>query len=343
MSTFTVAACAPPRAPRASHASRSLPRTSARGGGSPATGAAFGARGLAFRESIATDGVSAPTPAGVARSRGRASRPQTRALPPGFEETLARFSGFLVDPSPGVVPAVAANTAVFAGGIGVLLRGLTWPGVVNAWFLGAASLAAFGAGGYALVCLYFVFGSAVTKIKLEQKQKEGIAEARGGRRGVGSVWGSGLAGVCCAIAAVAGLPPGPDLYRLGFVASFCSKLSDTTASEVGKAYGKTTYMSTPPFKSVPRGTEGAVSLEGTVAGIAASLFFAGVAAGLGPTDLKGAAICAFAAFVATTFESWLGASTQGKKGFEWLTNDVVNAAQIVVAAAIAVAVGAATR
>ena len=65
-----------------------------------------------------------------------------------------------------MVPAVAANTAVFAGGIGVLLRGLTWPGVVNAWFLGAASLAAFGAGGYALVCLYFVFGSAVTKIKL---------------------------------------------------------------------------------------------------------------------------------------------------------------------------------
>ena len=59
--------------------------------------------------------------------------------------------------------------------------------------------------------------------------------------------------------------------------------------------------------------------------------------------MKGAAICAFAAFVATTLESWLGATTQGKKGFEWLTNDVVNAAQIVVAAAIAVAVGAATR
>lgn len=62
----------------------------------------------------------------------------------------------------------------------------------------------------------------------------------------------------------------------GFVASFCSKLSDTTASEVGKAYGMTTYMSTPPFTPVPRGTEGAVSAEGTAAGIAASLLFAGV-------------------------------------------------------------------
>ena len=76
-------------------------------------------------------------------------------------------------------------------------------------------MAAFGAGGYALVCLYFIFGSAVTKLKLEQKQAEGIAEARSGRRGVGSVWGSGSAGVLCALAALAGVPPGAELWRLG--------------------------------------------------------------------------------------------------------------------------------
>jgi len=202
-------------------------------------------------------------------------------------------------------------------------------------------MAAFGVRGYALVCLYFVFGSAVTKIKLEQKQAEGIAEARGGRRGVGSVWGSGIAGIACACLALAGVGPGENLWRLGFVASFCSKLSDTTASEVGKAYGKTTYMSTPPFRSVPRGTEGAVSLEGTVAGIGASLGFAGVAAAAGQVDLTGALIATLAAFVATTAESWLGATTQGEAGFEWLTNDVVNAVQITLAAAVAVALGAA--
>jgi uncharacterized protein (TIGR00297 family) len=258
-----------------------------------------------------------------------------------FEETLAQTSRFFADPSPGVLSAVAANTFVFVAGIKVLLRGLTWPGVANAWFLGTASMAAFGVGGYALVCLYFVFGSAVTKIKLEQKQKEGIAEARGGRRGVASVWGSGAAGLLCALCAVGGVPPGVDLWRLGFVASFCSKLSDTTASEVGKAYGRTTYLSTPPFTSVPRGTEGAVSVEGTLAGVAASFFFAGVAALLGQIDLHGAVICTGAAFVATTLESWLGATTQGKEGFDWLTNDVVNGAQILVAAGVAVAAGAA--
>jgi|TARA_B110000977_G_scaffold150526_1_gene190881 uncharacterized protein (TIGR00297 family) len=175
-------------------------------------------------------------------------------------------------------------------GIKTLLKGLTWPGVLNAWFLGTAACAAFGLGGYVLVCLYFVLGSAVTKLRLEQKQREGIAEARGGRRGVGSVWGSGVAGFVCALLALSGTAPvAQELWRLGFVASFCSKLSDTTASEVGKAYGKTTYMSTPPFKPVKRGTEGAVSLEGTLAGIGASVVFASAAACLRQVDFRGTA------------------------------------------------------
>jgi hypothetical protein len=63
------------------------------------------------------------------------------------------------------------------------LQGLTWEGVLNAWLLGTTVFAAFGRGGYLLVCLYFIFGTLVTKVKLEQKQKEGIAEARSGRRG----------------------------------------------------------------------------------------------------------------------------------------------------------------
>lgn len=47
-----------------------------------------------------------------------------------------------------------------------------------------------------------------------------------------SVWGSGLAGAICAAAALA--TGDPSLWRLGFVASFVSKLSDTVSSEIGK-------------------------------------------------------------------------------------------------------------
>lgn len=63
---------------------------------------------------------------------------------------------------PGAAAGVAVNTAVFTTGIKVLLKGLTPVGVAHAWFLGASIYSAFGAGGYLLVCLYFIFGSLVS-------------------------------------------------------------------------------------------------------------------------------------------------------------------------------------
>jgi uncharacterized membrane protein len=47
-----------------------------------------------------------------------------------------------------------------------------------------------------------------------------------------------------------------------------------------QAYGKTTYLIT-NLKLVPRGTEGAVSLEGTLAGLGAAAAYAAVAMAIG--------------------------------------------------------------
>lgn len=88
-------------------------------------------------------------------------------------------------------------------------------------------------------------GTTATKLKLKQKEKAGIAEKRGGKRGPESVIGSSAAAFFCAL--LASLPLAhfqtPEVYsllKLGFLANFCTKLSDTSASEVGKAFGKTT-------------------------------------------------------------------------------------------------------
>jgi uncharacterized membrane protein len=66
----------------------------------------------------------------------------------------------------------------------VLRRGLTYSGVVASWLLGGTVFSAFGQGGFLLVCLYFILGSAATKFRLKEKQAKGIAEARSGLRGV---------------------------------------------------------------------------------------------------------------------------------------------------------------
>ncbi|GIL95340.1 hypothetical protein Vretimale_1383 [Volvox reticuliferus] len=233
---------------------------------------------------------------------------------------------------PGLTTGVLCNSTVFALGYKVLRKGLTPLGVAHAWFLGTSIFSAFGLGGYVLVCLYFIFGTLVTKVKLEQKQKEGIAEARSGQRGPSSVWGSGIAGVACALLALATGDYG--VWQIGFVASFCSKLSDTVSSEVGKAYGRTTYLIT-TFQLVPRGTEGAVSLEGTVAGMIAALLFAATALVIGQVPTFAAAgVVTAAATVANLAESYLGASAQGRVA--WLSNDVVNMLQISLAAIVAI-------
>jgi uncharacterized protein (TIGR00297 family) len=129
-----------------------------------------------------------------------------------------------------------------------------------------------------------------------------------------------------------------DLYLLGYVASLSTKLADTFASEIGKAYGKTTFLIT-TLKRVEPGTEGAVSAEGTAASVLGGLLLSlyGWAVGLIGTDAI--AISTTAAFLATMAESLIGATLQEKKGFEWMTNEVVNFFNTLIGAGLAIAGG----
>jgi uncharacterized protein (TIGR00297 family) len=219
---------------------------------------------------------------------------------------------------------------------------LTPAGIVHAWILGVLLWGCLGWQGYLVVVVYFIIGSGVTYIGKAQKEALGIAEKRSGARGPENVWGSALVGAVCAILIFYLLTnnPNPDwisLLLLGFVASFCTKLSDTCGTEVGKAYGRRTFLIT-TLRPVPRGTEGAVSLEGTLAGIVGSLVIALVGWIVGFVPLTGILICAIAAFIATTIESLIGATIEGKVPF--LTHDVVNVLNTLIGAIVAIGLGA---
>lgn len=217
---------------------------------------------------------------------------------------------------------------------------LTLAGSLHAWVLGVIIWGTLGWRGYSVVMLYFLVGSAVTRIGMARKEAAGIAEKRGGARGPENVWGSAFTATICALG-VAAVGQGwlaaewTALLQLGYVASLATKLSDTTASEVGKAYGQSTFLIT-TLQPVPRGTEGAVSLEGTAAGIAGGLTIALVAYGLGLISLPGVAICTLAAFIATNLESVIGATLQHK--FDWLTNELVNVINTIIGAVVAIAI-----
>lgn len=143
----------------------------------------------------------------------------------------------------------------------------------------------------------------------------------------------------CAILSVQGdsfLGIPTDLFILGYVASIATKLSDTFASEIGKAYGKTTFLIT-TFQRVEPGTEGAVSLEGTIASVVGGLLITLYGYAVGLIDTPSVWISTIAAFIATNIESYLGATLQGTEGLDWMTNEVVNFFNTLIGAAIAIA------
>ncbi|KAJ6416906.1 hypothetical protein OIU84_002734 [Salix udensis] len=224
--------------------------------------------------------------------------------------------------------ALLSNLLIFVAGSPILVSGLSLSGIFAAFLLGNLTWRAFGPSGFLLVASYFVLGTAATKVKMAQKEAQGVAEKRKGRRGPGSVIGSSAAG--CPVSVL--------------------KLSDTVSSEIGKAYGKTTcflkgfgrlagsiwYSGDHDIKPFQGEAEGAVSAEGTLAGLLASILLASIGCILGEINAPEAVICVIASQIANVGESIIGAALQEKEGFQWLNNDVVNVINISVGSILAV-------
>ena len=210
---------------------------------------------------------------------------------------------------------------------------LTRAGWIHAGALGTILLGSLGWQGWLAVVLYLVLGSAVTKLGFRDKQRRGLAEARGGSRGPENVWGSAATGAALALLIGAGVEP-RSVLLVGFAASFAAKLADTFGSEIGKRWGRTTILIS-SFRRVPPGTEGAISLEGTLASAFGSLLMSVLmlALQLIPSwPLTG--LVMLIGLVATLAESLFGALVQDR--YDWMSNELVNALQTSLAAVLAI-------
>ena len=228
--------------------------------------------------------------------------------------------------------ALIVNTVLIA--LAQRLPLLTRWGWVHAGILGTVLWGSLGWTGWLSVVLYLGLGSAVTKLGFSDKQRRGLAEARGGCRSPLNVWGSAATGASLALLIAAGLEPKPWLLS-AFAASFAAKLADTFGSEIGKRWGRTPRLIT-TLRRVDPGTEGAISMEGTLASAVGSLLMAVVmwALALLPS-LSWMWLVAVVGLVATLAESVLGAVAQTR--LSWMSNELVNALQTSFAAVLMVA------
>jgi uncharacterized protein (TIGR00297 family) len=199
--------------------------------------------------------------------------------------------------------AVALGINVAVAGLAAALRVVRPSGAFAGCALGTVVLGFGGAGLYVLLWVFFAGGTLVTRLGKARKEAMGKAEEKGGRRGGANVLANVSVAAFCALAA--GLGPHGGALRLAAAAALATALMDTVGTEVGQAVASPTVL-LPDFRRVPPGTDGAVSVAGTLAGLAAAALLA--AAGVAAFVLTGEAAAAVvaAAFLGTILESLLG-------------------------------------
>lgn len=152
------------------------------------------------------------------------------------------------------------------------LKMLTFTGVVASFIIGSI-IGIFGSIEWLIVLIIFtLIGLFATKVGIKKKKEEGLQEGKHGERNYQNVVGVGLAP--CILAFIFFIQNGEyDLVlNIMFICTLCVAAADTVASELG-VKDKRVWMITTLKKTVP-GTNGGVSVYGTVTSIFASFFTA---------------------------------------------------------------------
>jgi uncharacterized protein (TIGR00297 family) len=224
--------------------------------------------------------------------------------------------------------AVGFNAAVAAAGY--FAGAVTLAGAAVGGAIGVAVMIGAGLSGWILLFAAFLFAAVTTRLGFARKAAAGIAESRGGRRGPGNALAN--TGLAAWAAAVSIGMRDPSLAHLAMVAALVTASSDTVASEAGKAWGRTTWL---PFslRRVPPGTTGAVSLEGTMAGLVSALLLAWLAERLGLISSEWILCVVVASTVASLAEGVLGTAFESSGV---LNNDALNFINSAIGAGLAI-------
>jgi uncharacterized protein (TIGR00297 family) len=157
--------------------------------------------------------------------------------------------------------------------VGYLTRSVSFSGALGGWVLGAILILGAGWPMYVGLLVFFILGTVATKLGYSRKARAGLAQEGGGRRGFSHAFSNvGVAAICAiAVSRLARTTHGSLveielLPLLMGIAALATAAADTVASEIGQLIGKRAFLPV-SLRRVPVGTEGAISAEGTLAGL----------------------------------------------------------------------------
>ena len=226
-------------------------------------------------------------------------------------------------------------------------RSATVPGAVGGAALCAALMFSTTSVPYAPwrtallpVLLVLVMTSLATRAGRSRKQQLGTAEGKSGRNAAQVAANLGMAALACNGMSLTWMLNAATTNRVEWrqflafapaMAALAEAAADTVSSELGQLWTSQPRLVT-TWRRVPAGTDGAISLTGTLAGVfAAAIVAAGGTLALGGNSLfLGITVCG--GVVGLFVDSLLGATLER---WRWLQNDGVNFLSTASAAAAA--------
>ena len=195
---------------------------------------------------------------------------------------------------------VTGAFAAIAYALGMISRS----GALGGLLVGTTIYASLGPRGFAVLALFVIGGSLLTRLGYARKVRTGAAQEHGGRRSARNALANcAVATFCAILAATTGSEP----FAAAFVASLGAAFADTAESEIGQLFSRTPRLIS-TLRKVPPGTDGAISLPGTLAGAVAAGLTAVLGLTLGMLETSGFAfLVAIAAFLGTLADSLIGA------------------------------------
>lgn len=218
-----------------------------------------------------------------------------------------------------LICSIIAGFALF----GRFIRGVSNSGAVAGAAICCALFAGAGLGGFAALCAVFVLASTATRFGYARKLRRGTAEPRGGRTAAQVLANLGAAALSSLAFAV-----WPDSgYLVASGAALAEAAADTVASEIGQALGGVPRLVT-SWGKVPSGSDGAITVVGTIAGLIAAILVSGLFSLLQGLGIRGFVVCLVAALIGTIADSLLGATVE-RRGL--IGNNAVNFCSTIVA------------
>ncbi len=211
------------------------------------------------------------------------------------------------------VPIGIVTTGLFGIG-GYLSRGVNRYGAIAGGLLAFLLYVAAGPPAFVTLLGVFILTWIATRIGYVRKAAMGLAENRKGRgarqvlANVGAAAGFALAGIFIPV------------LHIASAAALAEAAADTASSECGEALARRAYLIT-NLRRVDVGTDGGISLPGTLAGALAAFLIATLAAAVGWVPHRHLLVIAAAGFLGTIFDSLLGATLE-RRGL--INNNGVN-------------------